>query len=324
MKNSLFLLGAAAVVALSSCTKNEVLEVAENRAIGFDSFVGNPTKGVVTNDLFKSFNVFGGFNDFTHVFNNVTVTKGDLNWTVAEGNEAYWQEGKTYTFMGYSGETAKTLATATANGVAFTGYTVDPSTQKDLLVSEVSKTEAITKGYDKPVPMTFRHVLSMMKFTFASEMPENIKITVSDLTVTDLPNKGDYTYTKVNKGTWNLVEPSTNKASYTVAYANLIDINNTTGKESGEIIVMPQNVSGIKVNFTVTVTGGLDFTKSHSITLPNIELLEGNRYNFTATFDGENIDPDNPMKPIEFTVSVLPGWNNADGGNATVNTTPGN
>lgn len=38
MKKSLLMLGAAAMV-LASCTQNEVMEVAENRSIGFNSFV---------------------------------------------------------------------------------------------------------------------------------------------------------------------------------------------------------------------------------------------------------------------------------------------
>ena len=40
MKKSLLMLGAAAMM-LASCTQNEVMEVAESRAIGFDAFVNN-------------------------------------------------------------------------------------------------------------------------------------------------------------------------------------------------------------------------------------------------------------------------------------------
>lgn len=43
MKKSLLMLGAAAMM-LASCTQNEVMEVAENRSIGFNSFVNNTTK----------------------------------------------------------------------------------------------------------------------------------------------------------------------------------------------------------------------------------------------------------------------------------------
>ena len=46
MKKSLLMLGAAAMM-LASCTQNEVVEVAESRAIGFDAFVNNNTKAVI-------------------------------------------------------------------------------------------------------------------------------------------------------------------------------------------------------------------------------------------------------------------------------------
>lgn len=42
MRKSILLLAAAA--ALASCTQSEVLEVAENRAISFDPFVGKATR----------------------------------------------------------------------------------------------------------------------------------------------------------------------------------------------------------------------------------------------------------------------------------------
>lgn len=45
MKKSLFVLGVA-VAALASCTQSEVLEVAEGRAIQFNTFVNNNTKAV--------------------------------------------------------------------------------------------------------------------------------------------------------------------------------------------------------------------------------------------------------------------------------------
>ena len=60
MKKSLFVLGVA-VAALASCTNEEVTEVAQNRVIGFNSFVNNNTKAVtVVNSLANSeFYVFG-------------------------------------------------------------------------------------------------------------------------------------------------------------------------------------------------------------------------------------------------------------------------
>ena len=45
MKKSLFMLGAA-IVALSSCTQDEVLNVNENRVISFESHVNKSTRAV--------------------------------------------------------------------------------------------------------------------------------------------------------------------------------------------------------------------------------------------------------------------------------------
>ena len=69
MKNSLFLLGAAAVVALSSCTKNEVLDVTESRAISFNGTgIDNITRNDITSTGFNQFNVYGGYGEDNTIF----------------------------------------------------------------------------------------------------------------------------------------------------------------------------------------------------------------------------------------------------------------
>lgn len=51
MKRSLFMLGVA-VAALSSCSNNEVLDIAESNAIKFsNTFVGKPTRSVTAPEL---------------------------------------------------------------------------------------------------------------------------------------------------------------------------------------------------------------------------------------------------------------------------------
>ena len=58
MKKSLMMLGAAAMV-LASCTQNEVMEVAENRAIQFNTFVDKNTKAVTVDESASNFYVIG-------------------------------------------------------------------------------------------------------------------------------------------------------------------------------------------------------------------------------------------------------------------------
>ena len=58
MKKSFFLVGVGLAV-LSSCTQNEVVEVADNNAISFDAFVNNSTRADITTDNINHFMVFG-------------------------------------------------------------------------------------------------------------------------------------------------------------------------------------------------------------------------------------------------------------------------
>lgn len=71
MKKGLLMLGVAAL-ALASCTNEEVLNVSDSRAIGFDAFVGKTTKADITDANISEFYVYGGYdNNLTNVFDNV-------------------------------------------------------------------------------------------------------------------------------------------------------------------------------------------------------------------------------------------------------------
>lgn len=329
MKNSLFLLGAAAVVALSSCTKNEVLEVAENRAIGFDSFVGKPTKGVINSDNLSSFNVFGGYSSLTNNFNNVVVTKSAENvWGYDASLTQYWEAEKKYTFQAYAGAQATPLnsefkAEPTDKGVQFTGFTA--TGDADLLASDVvtvtTNQESKPEGSDSyKVPFTFRHVLSMIKFTFESELATNVNITISDLTIKQVNSTGNYTLSAQNIGTWGTLDNPTN---YKFTTDGAFAAPNT--KVSSEVIVLPQTYEdkAIEVTFTLNATGGLTIEDAtHTVKMPAIAWKEGMRYNYVATLTKDNIDPENPLKPIEFAAPTVTPWDEneyQDGGNVDFN-----
>lgn len=308
MKNSLFLLGAAAVVALSSCTKNEVMEVAENRAIGFDAFVGNPTKADITDANIREFYVYGGYDsDLDNVFDKVRVYTEDNGTSWKYDDTQYWTANKTYTFQGYAPVTS--TASASAKGVNFTGFVADGAT--DLLVSAVaSKTTDATITNSDPIQLTFRHVLSKIKFKFTSDL-DNVNITISDLKVNALPNTGTYTNNGTN-GTWAVEGTGDYTLTSTGTLTNADDLT------SGEAIVLPQTPSNIQVTFKVTATGGLSLEKTHSVTLPNTALSEGNVYVYTAAITYQNIDPDGELKPIVFGDPTVSPWSpEQSGGNVT-------
>lgn len=315
MKNNLFLLGAAAVVALSSCSQSEVMEVAENRAIGFDNaFVGSPVRAAI-NDVeglkkvgFKVFGSFSTDKTYKGVFNNVSVTYSD-KWQSA--TTEYWQENKTYIFQAYSGNAT---ANPTANGVEFTGYTTTEG-EEDLLSAAVVNKGPITDvtSDENVVNFTFHHVLSQVKFTFTNGFNGNVKLAISNVKINGLATTGNYTLSAENTGTWGAL-------SGTSEYAPTITPTDPFGASAKAVtaskIVLPQNVENKTVTFDLVVSGSLDY-RSQEITvkLPNCAMEEGKVYNFTTTLDATNItDPDNPdqtLKPIEFNPSVS-AWPNRD------------
>lgn len=313
MKNQLFAIAAAALV-VAGCSKTEVVKVAENRAIGFSSFVGNPTKAPINsvNDL-QSFNVFGGYTtDLKNNFNDVVVSKGKEGWTYTDTQ--YWEANKTYTFQAYAG--AEATAVPTANGVQFTRF--QATGDADLLASDVVKVttdaSSLPNGSDAyKVPFNFRHVLSMIKFTFKSALAENVSITISNLTVKQVNSTGDYTSAVGNTGSWGNLSV---RKDYTFFTPDAFAAPAT--KVSSEAIVMPQTAAEktIEVTFTLNATGGLTITDAeHTVKLPEVDWKEGMRYNYVAELTKDNIDPKNPLKPIEFSDPTVDPWKDQEGGN---------
>ena len=312
MKNSLFLLGAAAVVALSSCTKNEVLEVAENRAIGFDNaFIDNPVRAAIDNvDGLTSFYVFGGFNSqYTNVYNNTAVTRGgntgEYTWTPKY--PAYWQINQTYTFDAYAANAMIADATCDANGVKFpTAVTVDGT--NDIIVAAATDQPVDEDFLAAPekVKFTFKHTLSQVKFTFQTEI-QNVNFTVTNVNLNNAATSGTYA-----SSLWTNGEQNKTYAANDVSGK----ISSALGQSTSPIIVMPQAMNTTQtVTFDLKAEGGIAFEKNTiTVKMPSIDLEEGKSYNFIAKLTAKNIDPDNEYKEIQFEVEEVSGWTPATGG----------
>ena len=324
MKNSLFLLGAAAVVALSSCTKNEVLEVAENRAIGFDAFTPNGTRAVSDmagngSGTFNKFYVYGSYANKTAanttVFTNTTVFNGE---TVSynSGNSGwgyspaqYWQNGN-YKFAAYSNGNDKINERVTYthdDGLQIANYTVGTS---DLLYATATANVEDKTMYNKSVDFTFNHILSKVKFTFdSSSFADNLHVTVSNLQIDNSNKIGTY-----NGSAWTSLS-----GSGAITY-NTIDVNAST-YTAEECYVLPQRTENLTASFTVTVTDALGatiMTKSFSKVSLNVTNNEtwaaGFVYNYTTDLTEKIIDPNGGQSnPIVFTGTASVWKNNASG-----------
>lgn len=320
MRKSLVMCGIAAL-AFASCTQNEVLNVNENRAINFDGFVGKPTKAAVNSvDDLTAFRVFGGYGtdgalNYVNVYDDVAVTRSGENspytWTPAETK--FWQQGYKYTFNAYAPALGSDKGTASvgANGVTITDFVASDG-ETDLLIAETETVDATSTIPSGAVQFTFNHVLSMIRFTFSTTL-EDVNITISNLTVKNVPNKATYTAAAGNAGAWGAVSESQNYSlSMKDAQQPAQDkvITTAQSQNSSEKIVIPQSfTTGLTVEFDLNATGALTLNKHHSVTLPTMQWEKGKRYNYNAEITKDNIDPDGgSLTEITFSDPTVTSW----------------
>lgn len=315
MKKSLFLLVAAAAV-WTGCSKTETIDQPQGMAIGFtNAYIGNPVESkavpLIEQNSINEFIVYGGYNDMTHVFNGVSVTgtanADDWSYTTTR----YWVAGQTYKFAAYAPSgISGTVEPDFANGALnFTNYVSDPSNQHDLIYDAADPiiTPDPLENPQGKVQFEFSHLLSMIKFTFSSGFGNDITVTVDNLNVSGMVSQGDYTG---NNGIW---EPGSKTVSTEDAFTEMATktaVNTTGGNTSASSVdfaVIPQEIGAgttVTVSFNVRVQdnlqnyiiGNAGAGVTVSATLPAYTWEKGNRYNYTVTIKGENVN----LYPIEF------------------------
>lgn len=315
MKRSLLILVATAAV-WTGCSKTETIDQPQGMAIGFtNAYIGNPVEskavGIIEQDSIDEFIVYGGYNDMTHVFDAVSVT-GDANtdnWSYT--TTRYWVAGKTYKFAAYapsgiSGMVEPDFATGTLN---FTDYVSDPSNQYDLIYNaadSITTPDPLENPLGK-VQFEFSHLLSMIKFTFNSGFGNDITVTVDSLNVSGMISQGSY---NGKTGTWTPGSETVSTGDAFTEMASKVAVNQSSGNTSASSVdfaVIPQEIGDdttVTVSFNVRVQDNLQnyiignegAGVNVSATLPAYTWTAGNRYNYTVTIKGENVD----LYPIEF------------------------
>lgn len=307
MKKSFLMLGVAAM-ALASCTNEEVLNVADSRAISFDTFVGKSTRAV--NDLneenkWTQFIIYGAFTKgegedkkTATVFNGDAATRENdaASWSYPT---QYWVEGAAYKFAAYSNgnTTANASFDESTGALTISEYVVG---NNDLvLVDEVSATGQ--KNGNTAVELTMKHLLSKVNFKFSHTYDESLTVTVSELKINQALNKGNH------DDTWT---PDTEETKADKKYGNVTA--SAAGVESEECYLLPQSNANLKASFTVTVTyedGSIVAQKDFS----DVSLASGGTntweeayaYTYSAVIKPENMgDGEVTSEPIVFTPSA--------------------
>lgn len=305
------LIAVLALAAVAACNKSEVVEQPSPLAIGFDApFIENSTKATdITKDNLTDFGVWGYVQDLGGViFTHEKVSKSGSDWKYA--NTQYWVADKPYYFTAVApaAQAEKYSATAVDAGtISFDNTSADV----DLLYAYESVAAITGPITEQPAPVafTFSHLLSRVKFSFENGMvAENATITISNVSVSDAYKTGTATITGGELASW------AGEGANTVAFEGIADAV-TKGKEgeTAHMYFIPANKT-YQLTFTVALAQGTVAiaTKTHTVTIPAVDMKAGYSYDFKATLNEENVVEE--LFPITFTADVTP-W--VDFGEAT-------
>lgn len=329
----LFMIGLAATAMLASCSNDETVEMAQQKAIGFsNAFVNNGTRSIVdpsfTTKTLEDFAVYG-FTQAGQIFKGDKVYKGgsaSTGWSYDVLQ--YWVPGNTYTFGAIAPHSVATNVSDVAlpenakkveMTVAFTNTDAD---QVDLLHAEpaqIAGTE-VTETYKTPVSMTFRHQLSKVKFSFENAVGKGYNVKVSNIKIMDAYTNGTLTVA-ANGNTWNAQANNTLGLDFGNVVADdatadeaAVIANAATLESYNEKLMIPMDATATyTVTFTAELYQGdvLLGSYNHEVKIENVEFKLGYCYDFKASLTHENIT-DKPLNPIEFDVTNVEDWNETD------------
>lgn len=340
MKKHLFYL-AAAVVAMSSCTESEVVEISQSKAIGFDSYVGNTTRAEqegLTQDNLKEFYAFGSYKmsggDEVVVFDGETtgssqIKKNGNSWQYEPVN--YWLEGALYKFAAYAPALTKTPTFNYDKNSMEIHFVADG--EKDLLVAATSQDgytyialEREEENDEKrAVNLNFKHALSKVRFTIVDGWRNALNMTISDVSLKGAKNTGTLTtpgdlssVTTIDSDAWKLDEEKTGTYTDAGTTEPLTENGKTYVFEN---FLLPQIIEtdAITLEFTVSVTNNVGggpiiddddtpHSKKLTVSIPTTtSWAPGKAYNYTLNIDGDTFG----LHTIYFGNITVAEWGNS-------------
>lgn len=331
MRKSIFWL-AATVVAFASCTQSEVLEVAENRAISFNLFVGKATRAATeivdpstgSGTKLTNFYVFGRYGEIQGTYDKEVFS--NLKLAVTNTSTGYyWINNAYYKFAAYSDGNGQIQTTGSNATVSFDsdGHITIANYQagaNDLILAipnAVTTTGNLSASDPGAVQLTFNHLLSQVKFKFdCTAFPTGYKLAISDLKIENVPNKATYSYATSAYG-WTGI---TTGHVGTLNFSDIAEFDKANAQVSDANFVIPQSYTAgtndnLTATFKVTVKDnyGSEFVSGKSLATNTLLVGSGNvsewqagyRYQYNIALTPTNVGG---MYPIQFTVDKVNGW----------------
>ena len=323
---------AVAALALAGCSKSETVEVAGNRAIGFNSFVNKNTRAVTTIDgataLGSNFYVFGRYG---------TAPSPDWNG-IAFDNEIstavyYWQAGKTYRFGAYAngakgakGKINDATFDAGTQTLTFPKYTPDDT--KDLIAAVTGDIkESEYSPTRKAVELNFKHLLSQVKLTFTTDAAATYKMTITDVKIEGAVSTANGKYN--GTATWTAIPESGNNGYTYEDFGTTAEggkvISSGVPADQVKFVIPQESTDNLKVTFIATLKGTeaggtatFEATLEHALSTANTWMPQY-CYNYTANVPLKKVI-ENPEGKVQITFNPsLEDWKPFE----DITTTPG-
>lgn len=276
----LFILATAAIVALASCSKTQVVYTDAPEEIGFKAVTGAMTKA----DLGEAVHlgVFAEYNDgltTASYFDNADFAKNGGVW---KGSK-YWPKEGTLDFTFYAPQMAsgaeydddtKTLTlTIPDNGTAQTDYLV-------------GNTRPMGKEYaDGEVAVVLDHVLASIKFTVQADNESVYNITSMILNDTKQSGTAKFEYADDGSSYDASVEDATGEKDFDVISTDTpVTVSPASAGNANGYLVFPSTGTSVTVAYTI---GGAPQTATLNLSADN--WLSGKQYTYAISFTSNEI-----------------------------------
>lgn len=319
-----FLIGLAATAMLTGCSNDETVEMASQKAIGFETFVDKATRANkdLTNTSLNEFAVYGIMtkdgNSTIKVLGNEKVSRPSTVTDISEDAVAtawtysstqYWNEGYTYWFSAIAPYGGNWTFENTADGYTY-GFENPTSTSGSIARTLTFNNEAAqgkedliyagadaVSGSDRsvssndPVMFTFKHLLSRVKFTFNNMVGDQYVLKVQDLKISakasDNSTVAIYKNGTCNVSDWTLSDTE----GFDLAFDNQLVYQN----ETGDAKVYNADVSGNAIEdhrYIIPKGDGNDITITCSFTLyaNHVKVTDGS-LDFPRATNGSTAAP---------------------------------
>lgn len=314
MRKAIFTTLAAGAIILAGCTKTEVTEVSDSRAISFSNHVTNAVKSIDKLEDLTTFYVYGAHTDGQEVFNGDAVSYSNGEWTY--NPTRYWDENKSaYKFAAYTDDnnTVSDVTDVTfdynSGHLTITDYTVDNSTDGSDLLYAVGYdgTDYVFEGSARSeVQLEFKHILSKVTFNFSKAADLNgVDIVVSNITI-NADNKGTFTgNTPSTSSQYDLRcwVPSGQKSN--IAFDNFSltgRATDETSKNTQTRVFLPQDLGETTTAYNIVFTINYSNTINDDGTIDNTQ--KGQTKEFTCTIAGTEDGNWNPGYSYTYTAEI--------------------